>query len=60
MVKHIHVPIPNQRAESASLHVVEEGAVRTALTQRSLNTSVFFRFSAGKDALVSWKLNWSP
>jgi hypothetical protein len=32
MVKHIHVPIPNQRAESASLHVVEEGAVRTALT----------------------------
>jgi hypothetical protein len=33
MVKHIHVPIPNQRSESASSHVVEEGAVRTALTQ---------------------------
>ena len=32
MVKHIHVPIPNQRSESASSHVVEEGAVRTALT----------------------------
>ena len=32
MVKHIHVPIPNQRSESATLHVVEEGAVRTALT----------------------------
>jgi hypothetical protein len=26
------VPIPNQRSESASSHVVEEGAVRTALT----------------------------
>src|SRR5271170_3067102 len=33
IVKHIHVPIPNQRSESASSHVVEEGAVRTALTQ---------------------------
>jgi hypothetical protein len=32
MVKHIHVPIPNQRSESASSHVVEEGAVRTALS----------------------------
>jgi hypothetical protein len=32
MVKHIHVPIPNQRSKSASSHVVEEGAVRTALT----------------------------
>jgi DNA invertase Pin-like site-specific DNA recombinase len=32
MVKHIHVPIPNQRSESATSHVVEEGAVRTALT----------------------------
>ena len=33
MVKHIHVPIPNQRSESASSHLVEEGAVRTALTE---------------------------
>ena len=32
MVKHIHVPIPNQRSESATSHVIEEGAVRTALT----------------------------
>jgi polygalacturonase len=35
MVKHIHVPIPNQRSESASSHLVEEGAVRTALTMFS-------------------------
>ena len=32
MVKHIHVPIPNQRSESATSHVIKEGAVRTALT----------------------------
>ena len=32
MVKHIHVPIPNQRSEFATSHVIEEGAVRTALT----------------------------
>ena len=32
MVKHIHVPIPNQRSESATSHVIEKGAVRTALT----------------------------
>ena len=32
MVKHMHVPIPNQRSESATSHVIEEGAVRTALT----------------------------
>ena len=32
MVKHIHLPIPNQRSESATSHVIEEGAVRTALT----------------------------
>ena len=32
MVKHIHVPIPNQRSESATSRVIEEGAVRTALT----------------------------
>ena len=32
MVKHIHVPIPNQRSASATSHVIEEGAVRTALT----------------------------
>ena len=34
MVKHIHVPIPNQKSEFASSHVVEEGAVRTALTSQ--------------------------
>jgi transposase len=33
MVKHIHVPIQNQRSESASSHGVEEDAVRTALTR---------------------------
>ena len=33
MVKHIHVPIPNQRSESATSRVIEEGAVRTALTR---------------------------
>ena len=33
MVKHIHVPIPNQRSESATSHVIKEGAVRTALTE---------------------------
>ena len=32
MVKHIHVPIPNQRSEFATSHVIKEGAVRTALT----------------------------
>ena len=32
MVKHIHLPIPNQRSEFATSHVIEEGAVRTALT----------------------------
>ena len=36
MVKHIHVPIPNQRSESATSHVIEEGAVRTALTVNRL------------------------
>ena len=36
MVKHIHVPIPNQRSESATSHVIKEGAVRTALTQQAL------------------------
>ncbi len=33
MVKHIHLPIPNQRSESATSHVVVEGAVRTTLTR---------------------------
>ena len=36
MVKHIHVPIPNQRSESATSHVIEEGAVGTALTVKLL------------------------
>ena len=36
MVKHIHVPIPNQRSEFATSHVIKEGAVRTALTLQSL------------------------
>ena len=40
MVKHIHVPIPNQRSESASSHVVEEGAVRTALTVQTQEAEV--------------------
>lgn len=43
MVKHIHVPIPNQRSESATSHVIEEGAVRTALTlyeQRLCNVTI--------------------
>ena len=40
MVKHIHVPIPNQRSESASSHLVEEGAVRTALTPKQTEVCV--------------------
>ena len=39
MVKHIHVPIPNQRSESATSHVIKEGAVRTALTVHKLSST---------------------
>ena len=41
MVKHIHVPIPNQRSESATSHVIKEGAVRTALTALVLVIALF-------------------
>ena len=46
MVKHIHVPIPNQRSKSATSHVVEEGAVRTALTIYSAGTTFMSFFTA--------------
>jgi transposase len=56
MVKHIHVPIPNQRSESASSHVVEEGAVRTALTfVINLMTAFRERGAVASKALGGWR-----
>ena len=56
MVKHIHVPIPNQRSEFATSHVIEEGAVRTALTlwrrRHHLSEFVSCRFEISSQPLT--------
>ena len=52
MVKHIHVPIPNQRSESATSHVIEEGAVRTALTPEPLPLTVTLALAPGVHSLM--------
>ena len=51
MVKHIHVPIQNQRSESPTSRVIEEGAVRTALTMNYASTKLNQSRSAKADGV---------
>src|SRR6202034_2996031 len=65
MVKHIHVPIPNQRSESASSHVVEDGSVRSSITDfvTSLRLVILpdrARWNARPVVVILWCIGGPP